>query len=342
MKATTRTHGRRQRTPKEQVAYHQQRSKVSPAAAIEKLGPEDYQLFCQFQQATAAMRAEELKEPGVRNDALLAKYRQQATKAASRLYERHHGLVYKIVKQFITKLTGQRPTHREQPQQINTILSEADLVQEGCTGLLIAFEDFVPQAGNRFATYAWFWIYQAVSQAIMPSIELPDYLGPLLKQLKQVREKLEKRLQRLPTDEELAQKTGMNRELFRRVRQAEQRTAGTASLDRWYVNKGDVFSGYGTWPFAADSLDNAAELDRKNLKGALNQAMQNANLTKRERVILEKRFGLNMGDVQTLAQIAKQFKITRERVRQIEKKALQKMASRKAGRILEPYQYLIT
>lgn len=326
-------HARCRRTPAEQAAYRQKLTRVSPVKARAKIGVVDYRLFTQFQAMVAKIRAEEYKHPTQRNEAKLTQYRRRAVAFADQLYQRHCRLVYKAVNQYLRHLDSIRTTGRENAAQVNATLSQADLVQEGCIGLLIAFEDFVPRAGYRFSTYAQQWIYQAITRPVMMSVEVPSYINPILKRLKQAREKLGKILNCQPTNEELFQATGLNRQKFRLALQAERRAAGRTSLD--------ALTGYEAILLASDQPDPTIEFDRQELANVLTRAFQVAGLTKRQREVLKVRFGLNGQLPLKLEDIGKQYGVTRERIRQIEKKAIKKLAS-KAQKILEPYLYLIT
>lgn len=298
-----------------------------------KIGQEDYKLFSRFQAAVAKIRAEEHKNPEQQNEVKLANYRRQAAAVADKLYRRHSGLVYATVKQYLGHLTSARTARQENSSQVNVSLGWSDLVQEGCIGLLTAFEDFVPRAGYRFSTYAQNWIYQAITRPVMMSVEVPAYLILTLKRLKQAKEKLAKTLNRLPTEEELAKETGLSYQKLSLTLQAERRAVGRVSLD--------ALNGCGPLLSAANQPDTAAEVDRKNLKSVLPQAFEAAGLDKRHQMIVAAYFGLNGAQPQTQAEIGRQLNLTRERIRQLLDKALKKLVSGKARKLLEPYQYLI-
>lgn len=334
-------HARSQHTPTERAAYRRRLTRVSPAEAAAIIGPEDYELFNQFQAAVEKMRAEERKKPGKRDEEKLVLYRQKAAELSGQLYERHRRLVYATVNKYLRRLISNRTVRPDQSTHFNAVINWVDLVQEGCTGLLRALEDFVPLAGNRFSTYARYWIYQAISRPVMASVGLCSNLNPMLTRLKQAREKLTKVLERSPADEELAREAGLSQQQLLRALKAERRAAGAISLDGWFKDHGDVCDGYGALLSEVDRPDMAAIIDQKNLKSELRRAFKAAGLKKRHQAILEERFGLNGAKQLTLAEIGKRYGITRERVRQIITSAFKKLVSGEAREILEPYQYLL-
>jgi len=204
---------------------------------------------------------------------------------------------------------------------MNRGLSFLDLIQEGNTGLMKAVEKFEYQRGYKFSTYATWWIRQAATRAIADqarTIRIPVHMIETINKLMRVQKKLIQKLGREPTEKELAAEMEMTPEDVRKVyRMAQQ----PISLQSKVGDSDDAKYG----DFIPDtSAENPSEqtaysMLRERLKEIL------ATLTDRERQVLDFRFGLTDGFSRTLEEVGKQFNVTRERIRQIEAKALRKL-----------------
>jgi RNA polymerase sigma factor (sigma-70 family) len=196
-----------------------------------------------------------------------------------------------------------------------------DLVQEGNLGLIHAVGKFDWNKGFKFSTYATWWIRQAISRGIANTgrtIRLPTHAGDLLMRIHWSRTSLELKLDRQPTLDELAAESGLTRE---RLVEALGWRSEPLSLSEPFGDEGDsdfgdvVADANATSPFdhAANSL----------LAGEIGRLL--APLDEREATILRLRFGLDRGEPRTLEEIGKHFNLTRERIRQIEAKAMSKL-----------------
>ncbi|MCQ2388767.1 MAG: RNA polymerase sigma factor RpoD [Kiritimatiellae bacterium] len=204
---------------------------------------------------------------------------------------------------------------------MNRGLSFLDLIQEGNTGLMKAVEKFEYQRGYKFSTYATWWIRQAATRAIADqarTIRIPVHMIETINKLMRVQKRLIQRLGREPTEHELSAEMEMTPEDVRKVyRMAQQ----PISLQSKVGDSDDAKYG----DFIPDtSAENPSEqtaysMLRERLKEIL------ATLTDRERQVLDYRFGLTDGFSRTLEEVGKQFNVTRERIRQIEAKALRKL-----------------
>ena len=246
-----------------------------------------------------------LAEPdGVKHFQELRDSLRSGQQARTEMVEANLRLVISIVKKYM-----------------NRGLSFLDLIQEGNTGLMKAVEKFEYRRGYKFSTYATWWIRQAATRAIADqarTIRIPVHMIETINKLLRVQKKLVQELGREPTPEEAAEEMEMPVERVRAVYKMAQQPISLQSP----VGDGDD-AHFGD--FIEDkSAENPSEMTAYSmLKDRLKDVLK--TLTERERAVLDYRFGLTDGYSRTLEEVGRQFTVTRERIRQIEAKALRKL-----------------
>jgi len=242
---------------------------------------------------------------------------KKLSEAEWEMVEKNMGLVYKLAGRY----------------RASSMFYE-DLVHEGVFGLMRAAQRYDSKKA-AFATYAWWWIRQAITRALADqgrTIRIPVHMVETINKYQQVVRRLVQDLGRDPMPEETAAEMGVEVEKIRHIMKISQETI---SLEAPVGDNDDGDSALESFIPDEDSISPATSAARKILKTYINEII--FDLTSREQKILDMRFGLTDGVTHTLEEVGKAFGVTRERIRQIEAKAIRKLKHPSRSKKLKDY-----
>lgn len=297
---------------------------VTPEQAQHVIGKEDFYLFLKIKICSELEQAEALDSSAKEQLAIIR------NNTLNQLQLKHKRLAHAYVRRWLAK--------NEQPVRLPRVMEYDDMVDEAMFGLRIALKRFNPLLGVRISTYTERWMRHTLQEGIAAALGITMSDHRRVNHLKMAFSSLSEELNRLPSEAELMDALKIKRKVYERIQRSQRSALSCQSLDDPLPSDEDATESLGAvYADPNPAVDIDEHLCPNHLRMILQKVMDDAQLNSQEKEVLELHYGLHDGEPKTLQKIGDLLGRTRERVRQIERGALDKLKSEEILTALAPY-----